>query len=65
MSARRFQRVTWDNLKALGIAAKRAQYFIECPGLPHRHQDTAPEILRQKLISPSHPAVTPQMSLFG
>ncbi|MGN0922295.1 MAG: putative DNA modification/repair radical SAM protein [Cellvibrio sp.] len=65
VSARRFQRITWDNLKALGIAAKRAQYFIECPGLPHRHQNTAPEILRQKLISPSHPAVTPQMSLFG
>lgn len=65
VSARRFQRITWDHLKALGIAAKRAQYFIECPGLPRRHTDTAPEILRQQLISPSHPPATPQLSLFG
>ena len=65
VSARRFQRITWDHLKALGIAAKRAQYFIECPGLPRRHTDAAPEILRQQLISPSHPPATPQLSLFG
>lgn len=65
VSARRFQRITWDHLKALGIAAKRAQYFIECPGLPRRHTDAAPEILRQQLISPSHSPATPQLSLFG
>lgn len=65
VSARRFQRITWDNLRKLGVATKRAQYFIICPGLPApRDWDTAR--LRQQLISPaSGPLESPQLSLFG
>lgn len=65
VSARRFQRITRDNLKALGVAAKRAQFFISCPGLTAaRDWDSAR--LRSQLIAPaSQPVATPQLSLFG
>lgn len=65
VSARRFQRITWENLKAFGVASKRAQFFIICPGLAApRDWDTAR--LRTQLIAPaSRPFEAPQLSLFG
>jgi putative DNA modification/repair radical SAM protein len=65
VSARRFQRVTWDNLKALGVAANRAQFFMVCPGMPVAHKDYSTGVLRAKLVNPTHIVNTPQMSLFG
>ena len=65
VSARRFQRITWENLKAFGVASKRTQFFITCPGLAApRDWDTAR--LRTQLIAPaSRPLETPQLGLFG
>lgn len=64
-SARRFQRITWENLRKLGVATKRAQYFVICPGLPATRDWDTPQ-LRQKLIAPaSRPLESPQLSLFG
>lgn len=65
VSARRFQRITWDNLKAFGVAAKRARFFIICPGLSApRDWDTAH--LRRQLIAPAiQPVASTQLSLFG
>lgn len=65
VSARRFQRITWDHLRKLGVATKRARFFIICPGLPATRDWDTPQ-LRQQLIAPaSRPLETPQLSLFG
>lgn len=65
VSARRFQRITWDHLKALGVATKRAQHFISCPGLSAA-PDWDRQRLRAELIAPaSKPVVSPQLELFG
>ena len=65
VSARRFQRITWDNLKALGVATRRARYFISCPGLTAAPDWDTPR-LRSELIAPaSRPLESPQLSLFG
>jgi|SRR5690606_25405713 len=65
VSARRFQRITWDDLKALGVATKRARYFISCPGLTAAPDWDTPR-LRSELIAPaSRPLESPQLSLFG
>ena len=65
VTARRFQRITWDNLRTFGVAAKRARFFIICPGLvAPRDWDTAR--LREQLIAPaSRPLQSPQLGLFG
>lgn len=65
VSARRFQRVTWDNLKALGVAANRAQFFMVCPGMPVAHKDYSTGVLRAKLVNPTRSVNSPQLSLFG
>lgn len=65
VSARRFQRITWDNLKALGVASRRTRYFISCPGLSAAPDWDSPR-LRSELIAPaSRPLESPQLSLFG
>ena len=65
VSARRFQRITWDNLKDLGVATRRARYFISCPGLTAAPDWDTPR-LRSELIAPaSRPLESPQLSLFG
>ena len=65
VSARRFQRITWDNLKALGVAARRARFFISCPGLSAAPDWDSPR-LRSELIAPAgRPLESPQLSLFG
>ena len=63
--ARRFQRITWDNLRTFGVAAKRAQFFIICPGLV-APQDWDTARLREQLIAPaSRTLQSPQLGLFG
>lgn len=65
VSARRFQRITWDNLKALGVASRRARYFISCPGLSAAPDWDTPR-MRSELIAPaSRPLESPQLSLFA
>lgn len=65
VSARRFQRLNYDHLKALGVVTKRAQFFITCPGLAAGH-DLDTHQLRAQLIAPaSRPLESPQLDLFG
>lgn len=65
VTARRFQRITWDNLRTFGVAAKRARLFIICPGLV-APQDWDTARLREQLIAPaSRTLQSPQLGLFG
>jgi predicted DNA-binding helix-hairpin-helix protein len=32
VGARRFGRISWDDLKRLGVAMKRARFFVTCAG---------------------------------
>src|SRR5690606_30350466 len=65
VTARRFQRITWDNLRTFGVAVKRARFFIICPGLV-APQDWDTARLREQLIAPaSRTLQSPQLGLFG
>ena len=53
LSARKFGRLTFDQLKKIGVVMKKAQYFITCRELPIQtiHEYT-PENVRKILIEP-------------
>lgn len=66
VSARRHQRLTLEHLTLMGVAIKRAQYFIYCKGTEAIKRDMEPHKLRAQLIARPHLAVnSPQLSLFG
>ncbi|MBP1669877.1 MAG: Radical domain protein [Bacteroidetes bacterium] len=48
VASRKYQRLTSDNLKKMGVVMKRAKYFITCGELgPHTIQEIKPEGLRR------------------
>lgn len=48
VASRKYQRLTSDNLKKMGVVMKRAKYFITCGELgPHIIQEIKPEGLRR------------------
>lgn len=66
VTARRYGRLSADNLKKIGVVMKKARYFITCRELPMRtvHEIT-PEYVRRMLVT--RPRITAddlQLSLF-
>ncbi len=64
VSSRIHQRLHLDHLQNMGVALKRARYFIQCPGLAVQAKDLQMNELRQLLIA-GKPSQTPQLSLFA
>lgn len=52
ISARRFTRLSFDDLKKLGIVSKRARHFITCDGKYPGLKDIDPDKIRREIISP-------------
>ena len=68
VAARRFGRIGFDQLKKMGVAMKRAKYFIDCKELPPYIRGLNPEVIKKQLLLPAkqsrqknHPA---QLRLF-
>ena len=53
VDARRFRRLTSFHLKKIGVAMKRAQYFITCNELPSRLTDWEPDRLKNHIVAES------------
>ncbi|MDX9941892.1 MAG: putative DNA modification/repair radical SAM protein [Bacteroidales bacterium] len=60
---RRFGSITFTHLKRMGVALKRARYFILCRELPLQLKEVDPVYIRRKL-SPSIQPKAVQLSLF-
>lgn len=56
IQGRRFGTVRMEHLKKMGVALKRAKYFIADPGLPIKLQNLYPEQIRRTLLGPIPPA---------
>lgn len=52
ISARKFTKLDFNDLKKLGIVLKRAQHFITCNGKYFGVNTSNPEILRAEIINP-------------
>ncbi len=66
VQARRFGKIRIDQLKNLGVAYNRAQYFIRCADTPFQLNEPAPEQVRQFILNKSQSKATiavSQMSL--
>ncbi|MDC7994595.1 putative DNA modification/repair radical SAM protein [Altibacter sp. HG106] len=53
LSGRRHQTIRWYDLKRMGVALNRAQYFIHCPGSPHTHKDHTSAQIKGLIMSQS------------
>lgn len=51
---RRFGRIGFSHLKRMGVALKRARYFIVCRELPVASASLYPEQIRRKLVKTDH-----------
>ncbi|WP_299431966.1 putative DNA modification/repair radical SAM protein [uncultured Aquimarina sp.] len=69
LQARRFRKLDWTHLKAIGIALNRAQYFITCNSNNFFHQDRTPLKLKNLIMknskSKSAKYFSNQLSLFS
>lgn len=66
VKSRVHQRLNLDHLQRMGVALKRARFFITCPGSQHQHKDYEASRLRQMILSSESAArQSPQLSLFG
>lgn len=68
VSARRFRKLSWDNLKALGVAINRAKYFITCNSNIFEKRDLTGTAIKQFILVESQSKylkkIQPQLSLF-
>ncbi|SKB43955.1 putative DNA modification/repair radical SAM protein [Daejeonella lutea] len=66
--ARRFQKLTWENLKKIGVALNRAKYFIICSSNQFERRDLTEMKIRQFILAESHSKYlrnnTEQLALF-
>jgi putative DNA modification/repair radical SAM protein len=53
ISARRFNRLNWDNLTRLGIAVNRARYFITCNSPDFERRDLTGTHIKQFILAES------------
>ncbi len=69
LQARRFRRLDWIHLKAIGISFNRAKYFITCNSKDYFHKDFNPILLKSKILKTSKSKYTKhfsnQLSLFS
>ena len=64
LSARKFTKLDFFDLKKLGIVLKRAQHFITCNGKYYGIKSTNPEVLKLEIISPDKRKDIRQISMF-
>jgi len=62
LKARRYKRLSFDDLKRLKISIKKAQYFITSKGKQYKHYALYPEIIKEAYLTP--PKRFSQPSLF-
>jgi len=53
VSARKFRKLNWDNVKALGVAINRAKYFITCNSSIFEKKDLAGTAIKQFILAES------------
>ncbi|MHA7056125.1 putative DNA modification/repair radical SAM protein [Aquimarina sp. M1] len=53
LQARKFRKLNWSHLKAIGIALNRAKYFITCDSKEFHHEDFTPLFLKNKILNNS------------
>ena len=64
ISARKFTKLDFYDLKKLGIVLKRAQHFITCSGKYYGSKSTNPEILKLEIMNPDKRKDIRQISMF-
>lgn len=68
VAARKFQKLTWENLKKIGVALNRAKYFITCNSSLMERRDLTESKIRQYILAGSESKFTKtgltQLSLF-
>jgi len=68
MSARKFRKLSWENLKALGVAINRAKYFICCQSSEFERRDLTGTKIKQFILAGSQSKylknVQTQLNLF-
>ena len=68
INARRFRKLNWEHLKAMGISMNRAAYFLTCDSRYFHTKDLTPSQLKAKILqgirSKYQKHFTPQLSLF-
>ncbi|WP_298541608.1 putative DNA modification/repair radical SAM protein [uncultured Aquimarina sp.] len=68
LQARKFRKLDWTHLKAIGIALNRAKYFITCNSKDFYHKDVTPLTLKNIILKNSKSKHTKyfknQLSLF-
>lgn len=66
--ARKFAKLTWDDLKKFNIAASRAKYFLQLRTNEFVQKDYTPQQIRQFIVGTSHSKYranhSPQLNLF-
>ena len=69
IQARRFRKLNWDHLKAMGISMNRAIYFITCDSRYFHTKDWTAEQLKNKILQNVHSKYqkhfSNQLSLFA
>lgn len=67
-AARKFNKLNWDHLKKIGIAAVKAKYFIICDSKEFERRDLTAFAIKQQLLkigtSKYQPNFTPQLKIF-
>lgn len=68
VAARRFNYLTWDHLRKIGIAYNRAKYFLSCKTPGDIIKDLTPMQIKQQVLqgqrSKYQPNFSPQLKLF-
>jgi putative DNA modification/repair radical SAM protein len=68
VAARRYNRLSWEHLKKMGVAVNRVRYFITCESPGFQRKDYLPGQIRQFILaegkSKYEPNFSPQLSLF-
>ena len=53
LNARRFRKLNWEHLKAIGIAMNRAKYFMVCDSKDWERRDLEPERIKSMILQSS------------
>ncbi|WP_159023374.1 putative DNA modification/repair radical SAM protein [Formosa sp. L2A11] len=69
LSARRYRKLNWDHLKALGVSLNRAQYFLICASNQFETRDLTAEKIKGLILQNTKSKYTSmlsnQLNLFG
>lgn len=54
LNARRFRKLNWEHLKAIGIAMNRAKFFMVCDSKDWERRDLEPQRIKSMILQSSH-----------